>query len=229
MAQTAVQQQPPMQQPIPSSSPDGGETKGDENASQDAAPAPEPDHPLEHRWILYHIAPARRDARAGLSADEWKQGITEITSVDTVESFWRLFNNLEPLASLETGSSYTFFKEGIRPEWEDPANDGGGRWYLSYDAANRNKAEFSTQVDDTWMCAVLSVIGLSVDPADIVCGIVAAVRERETRFDIWTRKAPEAEILALGTALKKNLRWCTKLSYRFHRDRRGRTHAAYEC
>lgn len=41
-----------------------------------------------------------------------------------------MYNNIaRPTELLDRGSSiYNFFKEGITPTWEDPANTKGGRW-----------------------------------------------------------------------------------------------------
>ena len=48
-----------------------------------------------------------------------------------VEHFWRVFNNIKPPSMLEIGTNYHFFRKGIQPLWEDPANKKGGKWVLS--------------------------------------------------------------------------------------------------
>nr|QBK86835.1 MAG: translation initiation factor 4E [Marseillevirus LCMAC103] len=192
-------------------------------------------HPLSDKWVLWHDAPKARAAPGqAMSKEAWNKSISRVISVDSVDGFWRLFNNLDALASLPIGSAYNLFKNGIRPEWEDPANEGGGRWYVSFETPTSSRggvdrAEFDKRVDNTWMYAALSLLGNSVDKTGIVCGIVAAVRNRETRFDVWTRKAPPQEIRDLGAALLENLAYCARMSYRYHKDQRGRSSAAFYC
>lgn len=48
-----------------------------------------------------------------------------------VEDFWKLINNLKPPSMLEGSANYHFFKEGVQPLWEDPANKHGGKWVLT--------------------------------------------------------------------------------------------------
>ena len=48
-----------------------------------------------------------------------------------VEDFWKLLNNLKPPSMLEGSANYHFFKEGVHPLWEDPANKHGGKWVLT--------------------------------------------------------------------------------------------------
>ena len=66
------------------------------------------------------------------------------------------------------------------------------------------------------------------DPADIVCGVIISFRRREMRYMVWTRKSNDTTLLALGRAIKKNLRHCPRMTYRKHADRR-RTGAALYC
>jgi translation initiation factor 4E len=44
-----------------------------------------------------------------------------------------LVNNLQPPSSLPQKANYWFFKEGVRPEWEDPTNQNGGKWTIEFE------------------------------------------------------------------------------------------------
>lgn len=57
-------------------------------------------------------------------------------------------NTVNPLA-LPFGSNYHFFRDGIKPAWEDPKNANGGKWTISIPKSQRD-----TQIDSYWMNTV---------------------------------------------------------------------------
>lgn len=97
----------------------------------------------------------------------------EITSFDTVEDFWSLYNHIRVASELKQGNDYSLFKKNIRPMWEDAgnvaerktisslvsmldliiiskcsctANKRGGRWVL-----NLNKQQRRNELDALWL------------------------------------------------------------------------------
>lgn len=51
--------------------------------------------------------------------------------------FFSTINNVAKLNHLAPNSNYHFFKEGIRPEWEDESNAEGGKFTITFP---KNKA-----------------------------------------------------------------------------------------
>lgn len=43
------------------------------------------------------------------------------------------------------GNDYALFKEGIKPQWEDPRNNKGGRWLVTLDNRHKN------MLPDLWL------------------------------------------------------------------------------
>lgn len=79
------------------------------------------------------------------------------------------------------GSAYYFFKQGIRPMWEDDINKNGGRLLI-----NSNKRNGLT--DKYWMEILLSLIGESYgDNNDYICGAFVNVKPKFDRVGIWTK------------------------------------------
>ena len=74
---------------------------------------------------------------------------------------------------------------------------------------------------------MLSLMGNTIDDNNLICGGVVSIRARETRFMIWTRKGGVSQIMDIGNSVKKNLKYCTRLTYRNHSDRRRTTKALY--
>lgn len=194
-----------------------------------ASPSSSLQHLLYTVWGLWREGGDQRPS-VDTTADEWCTRLTLIVNLSSVEDFWRLFNNFDPLIDIPIGVSLNFFKQDIKPLWEDPANNGGGRWYFNLEKPRHlaDLDEYNSKIQETWLYILLSLIGNTIDIHNLICGAVVSIRARETRFMIWTRKSDVSNIMELGKSLKQNLKHCTRLSYRKHSDRR-RTNKAIYC
>lgn len=63
-------------------------------------------HPLQNTWTLWYLENDRTKS--------WEDMLNEITSFDTVEDFWSLYNHIKPPSEIKLGSDYSLFKKGIR-------------------------------------------------------------------------------------------------------------------
>ena len=82
-------------------------------------------------------------------------------------------------STLPTVSDYHFFKEGIRPVWEDDENRRGGKWIM------RLKKGVA---DRYWEDLILAMIGDQfAEASEEVCGAIVSVRSGEDVFSIWTK------------------------------------------
>lgn len=181
-------------------------------------------HELQNNWTLWFDQPKKK--KSGIfSQAEWNESMEKVYSFDTVEDFWCLFNNLLPVSNLESGASYNMFKEGISPQWEDKANEGGGRWYLTLKNRDRD------QVDQLWLYMVLGLIGEQIDDQSQICGVVISPRRDEMRISLWTRNAHNAQAQkAIGRNLQKALKLPSHLVantvYKSHSDDKNRKRTA---
>lgn len=48
-----------------------------------------------------------------------------------IEKFWQVYNHIISPKDMDHNSNLHYFKEGIQPLWEDPANQEGGKWVLT--------------------------------------------------------------------------------------------------
>lgn len=44
--------------------------------------------------------------------------------------YFARFNSIVPPSHIAVNSNYYLFKSGIKPAWEDPANENGGKWSI---------------------------------------------------------------------------------------------------
>ena len=130
------------------------------------------DHPLRNSWTLYYRPPANKFS-------DYEKSTTKIATIPTVESFWTIYSHLKRPSQIPTVSDYHFFKDGIRPVWEDEANKKGGKWIV------RLKKGVA---DRYWEELLLAIIGDQfMEAGDEVCGAVLSVRSGEDVLSVWTK------------------------------------------
>jgi len=157
-------------------------------------------HPLQYRWTMWYNPPKN-----------WN--VTKIITFDTVEDFWCLFNNLVNASQLDSGSNFHLFKEGIEPQWEDPANKNGGKWIATF---TRNEFQIA---DKAWMYTVLAIIGESFADSDEITGAVVSPRPKEIKIALWTKVASnEAAVMRIGATFKATIETSKNMSFQSHSD-----------
>lgn len=102
--------------------------------------------------------------------------------VTTVEEFWTVHRHLKKPSELPVVTDYHFFKEGIRPIWEDDENKEGGKWTL------RMKKGIA---DLYWTETMMALIGNALSDGteemnNAINGMVLSVRNGEDILSIWT-------------------------------------------
>lgn len=102
-----------------------------------------------------------------------------LCKVSTAQDFWMVYTHLKHPSALPTVSDYHFFREGIRPVWEDEENKRGGKWIM------RLKKGVA---DRYWEELLLAMVGDQfAEAGEEVCGAVVSVRSGEDVFSIWTK------------------------------------------
>uniref|UniRef100_T1IXQ5 eIF-4F 25 kDa subunit n=1 Tax=Strigamia maritima TaxID=126957 RepID=T1IXQ5_STRMM len=166
-------------------------------------------HPLQNRWTLWFF---KND-----KMKQWEENLQEITSFDTVEDFWALYNHIEVASKLQSGCDYNLFKFGIKPMWEDDRNKQGGRWLI-----NLNKNQRSVELDNFWLETLLCLIGEAFEEqSDEICGAVVNVRPKGDKLAVWTATARKMEpSIKIGRKLKERLNIPSKITigYQAHID-----------
>lgn len=107
-------------------------------------------HPLFNVWTLWFDNPSHKNAAKG-GKDSWGEDLNKVVTLDSVEEFWGLWNNIIPPSELPQKANYYLFKEGIKPAWEDPANANGGKWSIQL-PRDRTRST----IDRLWLYTVSS-------------------------------------------------------------------------
>ncbi|KAH8375197.1 hypothetical protein KR200_005952 [Drosophila serrata] len=163
-------------------------------------------HPLEHVWTLWYLENDR--------TKHWKDMLNEITQIDSVKTFWSLYNTIKTPSELKTGCDYSMFKTGIKPMWEDEANIKGGRWLLTFGKSSKS------ELDRIWLDILLMMVGQTFDYSDEICGAVTNIRAKTNKISVWTADGSnEPAILEIGHKLRTILRLKSHiLQYQLHSD-----------
>ncbi|KAF2021251.1 IF4E-domain-containing protein [Aaosphaeria arxii CBS 175.79] len=147
-------------------------------ASEEAAPVssgpldPTTPWPLKYTWVIWYRPPTPKNS-------DYEKSTKPLCRMSTAQQFWKVFVHLNRPSLLPTVSDYHFFKEGIRPVWEDEENRRGGKWIM------RLKKGVA---DRYWEELLMALIGDQfAEAAEEVCGFVLSVRSGEDVFSIWTK------------------------------------------
>lgn len=128
--------------------------------------------PLRYVWVVHYRPPSGKNS-------DYEKSIQPMCRIGTAQDFFKVYAHLMRPSSLPIVSDYHFFKEGIRPVWEDEENKHGGKWIL------RLKKGVA---DRYWEDLLLALIGDQfAEASEEVCGAVVSVRSGEDQISIWTR------------------------------------------
>lgn len=168
---------------------DGGDDGDDANGEHTAI------HPLEYEWTFWYDKRPAVGKRLKGEQESYENNLRPIGSFGTVEDFWRYYNHLVKPSKLELNSNYHFFKNGIKPMWEDSANSKGGKWVLTF--------KDKTMLDACWENVVLGLVGETLDVDNEITGAVMSRRKAGDRIAIWNKsKDNELGIMGVGRKLK---------------------------
>lgn len=191
--------------------PEEQEKEAEKSSESTEAPELLIKHPLHNTWSLWYYENDRKKV--------WTQNLKEITSFDTVEDFWSVYNHIKAASELKQGCDYSVFKKGIRPMWEDAANKQGGRWLISLEKKQRG-----SELDNYWLEIILLMIGEAFEEcSDEVCGATVNIRPKMDKIGLWTANADSSKkdvVLAIGKKIKERLKIASNLPihYQLHSD-----------
>ncbi|KAK5694672.1 hypothetical protein LTR97_009262 [Elasticomyces elasticus] len=163
--------------------------------------------PLRHTWVVYYRPPTSKTA-------DYEKSIKPLCRISTVQDFWSVYTHLNRPSTLPTVSDYHFFRDGIRPVWEDEENRKGGKWTMKLKKG---------VVDRYWEDLLLAMIGDQFGEAsDEVCGAVVSIRQGEDVFGIWTKNNGGRNVKIRETVKRVlHLPSDTEVTWRSHDDSIG--------
>lgn len=137
-------------------------------------------HPLQYKWDWMYKP---KIAYSNQSEKDWLSDYKKIWVCDTIENFWRLYNNIPNWNDLSSGTMYAMFKKGINPSWEDEYNEGGFSWILYISQRVPNSG-----VEEIYLNILLMLIGNTFEYNILLNGCTFEKKARGDKIVFWFRK-----------------------------------------
>lgn len=186
--------------------------KADENTNKFHFPAiPEigkDEHQLQYCYCLWF---SRRNQGKTASIKKYEDSIRLIGAFSTVEQYWAYYSFMVRSGELTGHSDIHLFKHGMRPMWEDKANQNGGKWIVRLRKGLASRC---------WENLILAMLGEQFMVGPEVCGAVVSIRYQEDIISIWNRNASDqATTSRIRATLSRvlNLPQNTIMEYKAHR------------
>jgi len=164
-------------------------------------------HPLENVWAFWYFSNDK--------SRSWEQNQHNVSTVDTIEDFWQVYNYVEAASQLGIGCDYALFKKGIMPDWEDYQNKYGGRWIIERSDQGR-----MDDMDDYWLETLFMLIGEHIEPFnDYINGAVIQNKKGKFRLAVWLKESKDRDgIIFIGEYIKKILKVPTRMEFTVHTE-----------
>merc|ERR1719430_2506648 len=133
-----------------------------------------PKHPLGQAWTLWYRQPMPLAVSPTVG---WSSSHQLVGTVATVEDFWQLHQLIKPPSCLGLANDYAMFRQGVKPDWDDPANSSGGRWVV--------RRERGHELDSAWLSLLYLLLGDHLEEQAQVRGVVASRRKKGDRVSVW--------------------------------------------
>lgn len=146
---------------------------------------------LPNAWTFWYY-----EFKRGMN---WNECQHEISSFRTMEQFQLLYENIKLASQINLTCDYAFFKNGIRPMWEDDINRTGGRWIIDIE-----KGYQLDEINALWMKILVQLIGEEFYLAELICGAVFSNRMKRNKIAIWMKQASEQAIQSIGFQIRRN-------------------------
>ena len=108
----------------------------------------------------------------------------EITSFDTVQGFWEVYQHLRRPTAMPYGTTFNLFRHGIKPLWEDPSLQEGARFMMNLPKTHTSKY---------WEDLVIAMLGEQLGELNQVAGLVLILKPHGDKIAVWITNANDAE------------------------------------
>ncbi|CAI2355545.1 unnamed protein product [Caenorhabditis sp. 36 PRJEB53466] len=134
------------------------------------------DHPIQYSYTFsYFMRPTGK-----FDPEDYASYVQPVGVMKSVEQFWKIMIYFKRPTDMCDKADIHFFKSGIKPVWEDPANCKGGKWII------RLKKGLSARI---WENLLMAIVGEQFLVGDELCGAVCSIRNQEDIISVWNRSA----------------------------------------
>ena len=163
-------------------------------------------------WVVWEKQAVQSGGTEG-----YAKAMRQIAKIANVADFWQTYLALpQPSELLDGGrivreqhqhiDTLMFFREGVRPEWEDPKNKHGGHFQFQFRPGQVSATP--AQIDEYWNNLILGVFGGALEGSHKITGIrlvdkMAGGRTACIRIEVWFQNfADVPAVTALRAAVE---------------------------
>ncbi|KTW32384.1 uncharacterized protein T551_00474 [Pneumocystis jirovecii RU7] len=165
-------------------------------------------HMLKYSFTFWYM-----NRTFGSKIKDYESSLKKLMTFSSVEEFWSIYAYLKRPDTLPVISDFHLFKEGIKPIFEDSANQNGGKWTI------RLRKGVAVRY---WEQLVMAIVGDQFwNIGDELCGAVLSIRNSEDLISVWNKSSDNGRVnLKIRDFIKQvlNLPPDTILEYRGHKD-----------
>ena len=143
----------------------------------------------------------------------FEEQIKPTVTIKSMRDFCNFFVSLRKPKDIHSGADIYFFKQGVKPMWEDPANKGGGKFFLHI------KKSFATKL---WENLLFSLVSEEIPEMKLVNGVILKMHRLEVVFYIWTCEIPEHTQEVLKSWVKSTVGLSPKIKLEFKKHPIGK-------
>lgn len=132
--------------------------------------------------------------------------IRKTIRIGTLNELTTFYSRFKKPKDMRGGCEVYFFKEGVRPLWEDERNLDGGSFFLHI------KKTFANKI---WENLLLSIVSESQPELQRINGLIMRVLRLEVVFYVWTSKLKKAEEVKLIQWMKDTAGLSAKIKLEF--------------
>lgn len=154
-------------------------------------------HELEYSWN-FSFKP--KVSYKQQSERDWLSDYKTVSTINTVETFWGVYNNIPALIDMPHGSIYAMFRDGIHPSWEHSENKDGFSWVL-YFSKNTSKEWINKLYENSLML----LIGCTFQYEELLNGCTFERKLKGDKFVFWFKETHNKNERLILESLIKDL------------------------
>ena len=153
------------------------------------------------------------------NSDNFFEKVKNVIAVRTPADFITMYAKLRKPKDLHNGCEVYYFKEGIKPLWEDPENENGGSFFMHI------KKTFANRI---WENILLAVAAQNTDEVRLINGIIIRVLTLEVVFFMLTKRLTKEQEARMIVWVKETAGLSSKIKLEFKPHPRSKPHPVEE-
>ena len=153
------------------------------------------------------------------NSDNFFEKVKNVLSVRTPDDFLTMYSKLRKPKEMRNGCEVYFFKEGIKPLWEDHANENGGSFFMHIKKTFANR---------TWENILYAVAAQNTDEVRLINGIIIRVLTLEVVFFLWTKRLTKEQEGKMIVWVKETAGLSNKIKLEFKPHPKSKPHVVEE-